>query len=1665
MKHPLRNLASLPRISAIVLAASLALPVGSQAASTTLATAPLVNSTTSPVLPNLMFVLDDSGSMNWDYLPDDAGNFAGNFGFNSNHCNGVYYDPGTPYKPPVDSSGLSYSDPTSSSYLNNTFTHAYKDGYKSSSGTADLNTDFSGGSGSGASGFKTYSGPAFYYTYGGTQITSAQMSFTNHNNLFYKECNSGVGGGPGDSNFQLTTLSSNETSTVTITSNVGTITVGGSGKTQVRGILVNGTDQIMNSSTGKSYSTSSVASDINDAINACKTSKTGNCTVSGYKATLNGSVVTVTGPGAGGGMAVNDNGGGMTFLVIAQNGSTSTQVNSIMVGSTNIMTSGSTGSTKDPNILATSVAGKIASPYSATVLGNVVTITGPKTGASAPVGLTPVVNLSPPTGLTAVATLFPDTDPAHLQNFANWYAYYSHRMLMMKTGVGLAFTRLDNNYRVGYMTMNNNNWNNHIGSSTADFVDLAPFDSTQKAAWYSKLYVANPGSSTPLRGALSNVGRLYAAKFAPTTTYSATIDVSGSGPTTVSSITVNGVELFPTDSSGNVTTTATSSYTSWWGTSNSTSALASSIASAINAPVNTDFGATVSGSTVTISGPASALSWLPNITQSGNMYITPSQFAGTTTQANLNGVLPKDPMQYSCQQNFVILSTDGYWNGKYTYDLSSPPVDVGQQDGSSVSRPQYDGASGVTTRTTNYSRTFQTASAVNCTAGSGEYEITSQPQTRTCTTTISLGTAQPESCPGWTNGTPTTAACAVTPMQDPNPSNPQVVSQTSTSSSSGGSSSSLADVAMYYYQNDLRTSALNNCTGANGTGIDVCANNVPKTADDQNNAQHMSTFTLGLGASGDMQYSSTYSSDTSGDYYSVAKGLTHSSTVCPWQTKSGPCNWPIPSSGARTTIDDLWHAAVDGGGAYFSASNPTTLASGLGSALSSIDSRRGSGSAGAPSKLNPTPGTDYDYKASYTTALWQGNIEARPIGANLVISAGATWCAENTLDGSCPTPGKVVQTGSGVTTAYSCVSTNSTTATCVSPGQFDPNTNQCSVSMPVSCVGTMPNKIADNSDTRFIYTANSNTTALTPFLYSNLTTGQQANFNSPYINGLSQWGSLTGAQQTAAQGANLVNYLRGQYGFDTRSANYLPPTVDNRVFRYRLSSMGDVLESHPFYVAAPVFTYTDPGYATFAGAESSRTGMVYVGANDGMLHAFYAKDEIAYATGSHCVVGSGQHCGMEEAWAYVPSMVIPNMWKLADLNYANLHTNFVNGNPIVSDVCTANCDGISGTPVWKSILVGGLNQGGRGYYALDVTNPTAPKLLWEFTAAQDSDMGYSYGAPVITARADGKWVVLVTSGYDNGTDSATPMPAPATTFVPNSPAGSGKGFLYVLNAGTGALLSKIGTGVGDVTNPSGLAKISAWNDAPSSNRATYVYGGDLDGNLWRFNINDPTTAAVGTGSVFDLAVLDDPSGNPQPITQTPVLGKISGSRVIFVGTGKYLGKPDLTTTQVQTEYTIKDNNATVTLVNPRNTLVQQALTNLGNGKRSGTNNTVDFATDRGWYVDFPDSGERVNVDGVLSQGVLTVPSNVPSNTACSPGGYGWNNSFNYLTGGAPNADGIVSTYYSDMIVGVTVLYSNGQGIVEVSTAGGDTTVDPNKKKTGNASGFTGQRVLWRELNP
>ncbi|HLP97175.1 MAG TPA: PilC/PilY family type IV pilus protein [Sideroxyarcus sp.] len=1410
MKHQYRSTARI-HLPLVALAASLCLPAPALAASIALATSPLATSTTSSVKPNVLLVLDNSGSMDWDHMPDDSSDGGSSVSFNygfyglrSSQCNQVYYDPATTYDPPVYADGTSY--PSSS------FAAAWTNGFNTGSGTLNLSTSFKASQSMNTDGTAQ---AAYYYTYSGSQTTLLQKNYHSTTNTFYKECNSAQNASPGQDVFTKVILTSNASTTATIT-------VSGTSSTSVSGILVNGTLQIMSGTAAATTTPGTLATDIATQINLCTSAKSGNCTTTGghgYTASVSGSTVTITG--------------------LADTASTLT------------VTRGNTGT----------------------------------------------MTFSPTINLAATA--------AQKTNFANWYSYYRTRLLMMKTATGRAFSHLNNSYRVGLMKI----------SQTAPVVYSNTFETTHRSDWYSALYNMATSGSTPLRRSLSDAGRYYAGKLGGT-----------------------------------------------------------------------------------------------------------------------------DPVQYSCQQNFTILSTDGYWNTGDGYKIDGTTA-VGNQDGTAA-RPMYDGSSASTTYTNTYTRNKYSSSGTKISGGSNcsgsKVRLLVQPEICSCTVTVA-GTDCASACSstnntGWSNNgsksyvspyTSNSSSCvnSVT-LPSPNPT-ARVLESSVASPATGGSSDNLADIAMYYYQTDLRTTALGNCTGA--LGLDVCLNNVFIGGNDHNLQQHMTTFTLGLGASGWMNYSSSYMSDTGGDYVNVKLGSTASSTVCTWQASGTVCNWPLPgmtgSDGLIANIDDLWHAAVNGRGAYFSATNPASLSSGLSNALSGINARRGAAAAAATSTLNPVAGNNFAFVASYTTVAWKGNLEARGINTDTgVVSENATWCVENVPAGTCAAPGVVTAETSGNTTTYNCVIPNAVLCT----GGTMVGTD-CHIPVATACTGTMNAKVSDLSDTRTIKTADSAGTGLVDFQYANLTATQQGYFSAAHISTLSQWSSLTATQKTVAAGDNLVKFLRGQYGYEDRTAN----VVDNRLFRYREAVLGDALESQPAFLSSPVFSYTYPGYASFKSAHANRAGTVYMGANDGMMHAFAGDTGI-------------------ERWAYVPSMVMPNMWKLADMNYSTLHTNYVNGSAITSDVCVANC-GDAATAVWKTILVAGLNGGGRGYYALDITNPNAPSLLWEFTPStgmgviQDDDLGYSFGQAIITSKNDGTWVVLVTSGYNN-----------------TSP-GDGKGYLYVLDAGSGTIISKIGTGVGSTTTPSGLAKISGYNNDANGNLAGYVYGGDLQGNLWRFDINGSNAAAIGSGDVMKFATLfSDAAGtNPQPITSTPILGKIYGKRVIFIGTGKYLETSDLTTTQKQTMYAIQDDNETSTFVNPRNTLVQQTIIPDPNGaafRIAGTSNSVDFTTGRGWYVDFPDSGERVNIEGKLVQGILIVASIVPSNTACSPGGYGWLNYFDYKTGTT------TSEKFDATIVGINVIYVQGQPVVAVVTSDNPTPTQPDHDLPPiTPPGFSGKRVLWREL--
>ena len=535
--------------------------------------------------------------------------------------------------------------------------------------------------------------------------------------------------------------------------------------------------------------------------------------------------------------------------------------------------------------------------------------------------------------------------------------------------------------------------------------------------------------------------------------------------------------------------------------------------------------------------------------------------------------------------------------------------------------------------------------------------------------------------------------------------------------------------------------------------------------------------------------------------------------------------------------------------------------------------------------------------------------------------------------------------------------------------------------------------------------------------------------------------------------AAVIAYLRGDRSGEGEGVSA------SRPYRARSHLLGDVVDAEAVYVSAPRAAYTDPGYGAFkTGPAAGRAKVVYQGANDGMLHAFDA--------------ASG-----DELWAYVPGALVdapispaqPGTSTLVGLTQQALfqHRFYVNGTPTATDVDLSNTalnQPSPPAPQWATVLVGGLAKGGRGYYALNVTDPAAAsdgevaaKLMWEFPnaatpAATRSSVGFSYGVPVnVKTRAAG-WVTLLTSGYNNGSDTG----------------GDGSGYLFVVNTATGQLIQQLRTGAGSAGTPSGLARVSAYLVSPGSDDTVdFVYGGDLLGNVWRFDLSGASTASW---NVTRLATLADSSGTPQPITAAPELGVVNGKRVVYVGTGRYLGPSDVpgtagadaSATQRQSFYGLMDDMSGTAIVAPvRGQLVAQVATPAPNGEINLTTNPVNLSTKRGWVLDFAPSpsGERVTTNPVLFGGVLSFTTNTPSGDPCRPGGSSNLYFLNYGNGGAIPM--LASRFVGEVLASRVqpIGLPSGDTKILVRTSEGVTRTFGVQVPTSTAP----TRVMWREV--
>ncbi|MHB8385606.1 pilus assembly protein [Metallibacterium sp.] len=516
---------------------------------------------------------------------------------------------------------------------------------------------------------------------------------------------------------------------------------------------------------------------------------------------------------------------------------------------------------------------------------------------------------------------------------------------------------------------------------------------------------------------------------------------------------------------------------------------------------------------------------------------------------------------------------------------------------------------------------------------------------------------------------------------------------------------------------------------------------------------------------------------------------------------------------------------------------------------------------------------------------------------------------------------------------------------------------------------------ANNIANRFIATWNPVSDTGVPFEWANLSPAQQAQLGS-----------------TTAAGQNVLDYLRGDTALEQRNSG---------TYRNRSHLLGDITDSNPIYVGAPNGPYGDASYLAFVTAQATRTPALYVGANDGMLHAFNASNG-------------------NENFAYIPDGVFANLQKLTQPLYNQAHLFFVDGSPAAGDAL------LSSDGKWHTLLVGGEGPGGSSVFALDVTNPTvtteaqlASKVLWEYNAnGSDPDMGLSYGEPVITRINANS--VLDTS--DNQT-----VPGFAVFFGNGYNSPNQSDVLYAVKAGSGTLLRKIDlcaavAGACNASLPNGLSGVVAANaNGLLGSPADMVYAGDLQGNLWAVNVSNSNPASWTVRLLFTAR---DASGNRQPITTTPTVTLNPNypnqpGLMLFFGTGQLLGTGDLSTSQVQSFYGVWDNGTSTGLL--RANLQQQTITNVAAGTldsqhnalaqtaRTITSNPVNWSTQSGWYFDLPGpiSGntpsERVITSPLIENGGVVFTTYTPppnGSLTCNATGTSFLMDVNYINGGA-----------------------------------------------------------------
>jgi type IV pilus assembly protein PilY1 len=497
------------------------------------------------------------------------------------------------------------------------------------------------------------------------------------------------------------------------------------------------------------------------------------------------------------------------------------------------------------------------------------------------------------------------------------------------------------------------------------------------------------------------------------------------------------------------------------------------------------------------------------------------------------------------------------------------------------------------------------------------------------------------------------------------------------------------------------------------------------------------------------------------------------------------------------------------------------------------------------------------------------------------------------------------------------------------------------------------------------------------------------------------------AAQTTALTADVANYIRGD-----RSKELAQPSG---VFRDRNTLLGTIVNSSPAYVKSP-----------------STVETVYVGANDGMLHAFDA--------------GTGV-----ERFAYVPRGIdLVDLKAYSDPTYG--HRFFVDG-PIV----TSTKEDIAN----KTVLVGTLGRGGRGLYALDVTDPTifgTSKVLWDRDSTFDGDMGQILGKPVITKLNNGSTGLLVPNGLNSSSERAV---------------------LFVLDLETGAKIAEIDTGVGSAVATNGLSSPTG-RDTDGNGTVDVVYAGDFRGNVWKFDLSSTNASSW---NVANNRPLYAPTvAGTQPITGGVAIATdpATDKRWVFFGTGRFLSTGDLVDTTRQTWYgVIDDEAATASVTRAGMTARNIPFIDAATLDRAFEPPTALPVNSKGWYIDLdlPSGaleGERMVGSQRVVKNVLIASSIIPDTSNPCQSGRGYINALDAFTG-TSLATGFFGTYDVNGVFVPTTVGPGGNSLGSENTNAGLATDSAlfggQIGLHGNSGYYTGfydpnligGRISWREV--